>query len=151
MGEQRLEALARLKPDHRDERITALLSGDGCSLLTERGWQSAAEILVKQTACGGVAVGADIAAALQGRVAELFLDFLRLVRRRTDDEYLCLGGSLFYHSSINTVAKQSGLFADVFVPIDPGNPGLAVGYRASLDHSEPQLFITVPRAGLRRR
>jgi carbamoyltransferase len=140
-GEQRLEALARLRPDHRDECITAFFGGDGYSLVTEPGWQSAAEILVRQAlARGGMAACAGIAAALQGRVAELFLYFLGLVKQRTDDDYLCLAGSLFYHSSINTIAKQSGLFTDVFVPVDCGNPGLAVGTALHSNHSEPQLL-----------
>ena len=40
---------------------------------------------------------------------------------------LCLGGSLFFHSSINSAVRQSGLFERVFVPANPGNAGLAVG------------------------
>ena len=40
---------------------------------------------------------------------------------------LCLGGSLFRQSSMTTRAKQSALFDRVFVPVDPGDGGLAVG------------------------
>lgn len=140
-GEQRFEALARLRPDHRDERITAMFRGDGSSLVVEPGWQAVVDSWVTQArARGGVATCAGVAAALESRIAELFLDFIGLVRRHTDDEHLCLAGSLFYHSSINTVAKQAGLFADVFVPVDPGNPGLAVGTALHANDCEPQLL-----------
>jgi carbamoyltransferase len=40
---------------------------------------------------------------------------------------LCLAGSLFYNTHFCTVAKTSGLFDRVFVPVNPGNSGLAVG------------------------
>src|SRR5437867_9750710 len=57
----------------------------------------------------------------------MLLTFLAKVRDVTQSEYLCLGGSLFYHSSINTFVRTSGLFSRVFIPVDPGNAGLAVG------------------------
>ena len=38
-----------------------------------------------------------------------------------------MGGSLFYNSHLNAKVKRSGLFDDVFVPVNPGNGGLAVG------------------------
>jgi carbamoyltransferase len=124
-GAQRLEALARLAPGHRDERVTALFSGDESSLRGISGWQARLEALVK--AADGIPACARLAAAVQGRIGELFIDWLAAVRHRVGDERLCVAGSFFYHSSINTLARQSGLFAEVFVPVDPGNPGLAVG------------------------
>ena len=48
-------------------------------------------------------------------------------RRAPARRQLCLGGSLFYNSYFNTRAKRCGAFDDVFVPINPGNAGLAVG------------------------
>ena len=48
-------------------------------------------------------------------------------RRSPARRRLCLGGSLFYNSYFNTRAKRCGAFDEVFVPINPGNAGLAVG------------------------
>lgn len=135
-GAQRLEALARLAPDHRDERVTALFSGDEGSLRGGTGWQARLEALVR--AADGLAARARLAAAVQSRIGELFIDWLATVRHRTGDERLCLAGSFFYHSSINTLARQSGLFADIFVPVDPGNPGLAVGAAMHSTGSAPR-------------
>jgi carbamoyltransferase len=49
------------------------------------------------------------------------------VRATTGTDTLCLGGGLFYNTSFTTVIRKSGIFRDVFVPINPGNAGLAVG------------------------
>lgn len=141
-GGQRFEALARLRPDSRDEAVNGLMSGDGVSISVAAGLEAAIEARLSGTsasvrsalgspALGSSALGsparAGLAAALQARLIDLLIEFLALVRRTTACEHLCLGGSLFYHSSINSAAKRSGLFADVFVPVDPGAGGLAVG------------------------
>lgn len=126
-GDQRMEALARLRHEHRDDRIDALLQCDGTSLRAGQGWELAVERQVVETRGAAGQPGGTVAAALQTRLGALFVELLASVRRRTDDERLCLAGSLFYHSSINTAVKRSGLFTDVFIPVDPGNPGLAVG------------------------
>jgi carbamoyltransferase len=78
-------------------------------------------------ASGANVANAGLAAALQARIGELLVEFLASVRRRTGCEDVCLAGSLFDHSAINTAVKRDGPFAHVFVPIDPGNSGLAVG------------------------
>ena len=138
-ADQRLEALARLAPGHRDARVDRLFSGDESSIDAKRGWQSEAEGWIAEAMNkGGVVTCAGIAAALQARITELFLAFLERVRRSTGDQALCLAGSLFYNSSINSAAKQSNLFADVFIPIDPGNPGLAVGTALHANHRGPE-------------
>lgn len=137
-GGQRFEALARLRPNHRDDRFAALLSGDGTSLTTQRGWQAAArEGLLPGNTQPGSPSSAALAAALQARVGELFVDFLRMVRDRSESDALCLAGSLFHHSSINTLAKRAGLFARVFVPVNPGNAGLAVGTALRVSGAAP--------------
>ncbi|MFN7985569.1 MAG: carbamoyltransferase C-terminal domain-containing protein, partial [Vicinamibacterales bacterium] len=48
-------------------------------------------------------------------------------KRLPERTRLCLGGSLFYSSFINSAVKRAGLFDEVFVPIHPGNAGLAIG------------------------
>jgi carbamoyltransferase len=86
----------------------------------------------------GSATRAALAASLQAHLAEAFIEFLDAVRRKTACERVCLAGSFFYHSSVNTLAKQAGLFADVFIPIDPGNGGLAVGTALGAIGAAPQ-------------
>jgi carbamoyltransferase len=49
------------------------------------------------------------------------------LRTRYAVERLCLGGGLFFNTFFNTLVQNAGLFERVFVPINPGNAGLAVG------------------------
>lgn len=136
-----LESLARLAPDHRDARVERLFHGDASSIHARPGWQSDAESWIANARNQGGIVGcAGLAAALQARNIELFLAFLERVQQSTGDQALCLAGSLFHNSSINSATKQSKLFAQVFVPIDPGNPGLAVGTALHANHREPELL-----------
>jgi carbamoyltransferase len=137
-GEQQFEALARLCPEGRGTRLTESMSSDGHSLSISPDWASAVDRQRKVSVAGaGSPVDACLAAALQTRIGELLVDLLRAVRERYDWSHLCLGGSLFYHSSINTAVKRSGLFADVFVPVDPGDVGLAVGTALHLSCRPP--------------
>ncbi len=126
-GEQRFEALARLRPDHRDDGIGALLGGDATSLDVSSSLAGAVEQRLAGESHATGTSGAELAASLQTRLGELFMAFLGEVRRRTECDQLCLAGSFFYHSSMNTVAKRAALFSDVFVPVDPGSGALAVG------------------------
>ena len=126
-GDQRLEALARLRPGHRDVRLDGMFAANGESLHVQDGLEGAVAEALGTARPENSTRSAAVAAALQGRIGELFLQFLERIRSRTGAERLCLGGSFFYHSSINTLARQAKLFSDVFVPIDPGNAGLAVG------------------------
>jgi carbamoyltransferase len=57
----------------------------------------------------------------------LFVAFLAKVRKALPHPRLCIGGSFAYHSAVNTAAAQARLFDDVFIPIDPGRSGLALG------------------------
>ena len=139
--DQRLEALARLAPDRRDARVDHLFHGDESSIDSSSGWASDVEGWAMHARTQGGIVGcAGLAAALQARITELFLAVLERVQRFTGDDSLCLTGSLFHNSTINTAAKQSNVFANVFVPIDPGNPGLAVGSALHANHRDPELL-----------
>lgn len=127
-GGQRMEALARLRPDHRDERLDSLLMYDGTRLRLHRGWEHTVEQWRDaEDRRPGSPSSAMLAVSLQARIIELVLELLADVRRRTTADRLCLAGSLFYHSSINTAVRRSGLYTDVFVPVDPGESGLSVG------------------------
>jgi carbamoyltransferase len=140
-AEQQLEALARLAPDHRDVRVDSLFHGNASSIDAKAGWR--ADVEGRITAArnqGGIVGCAGIAAALQARITELLVAFLERVQRSTGDQSLCLAGSLFHNSSIATAAKQSRIFANVFVPIDPGNAGLAVGTALHANYRNPELL-----------
>lgn len=123
--EQRLEALARLEPDWRDDRATALLSLDSDRLRVVPDWRSRVEEWrgreLPHTA-------SKIAAALQARIGDLLIELVRRVRQANPGRSaLCVGGSLFTNSYFNSRVKMCGEFSDVFVPINPDNAGLCVG------------------------
>lgn len=125
-ADQRAAALARLRPQCREAAVDRLMRLDVDRLVVDAGLDSFIEAR-RHGSAGDVQAPAALAAALQGRVSELLLEFLREVRSRVGLPHLCLGGSLFYNSFINTEVRQSGVFEQVFVPVDPGNGGLAVG------------------------
>lgn len=125
--DQQFEALARLQPGCRDSAVDRLLTLVDGSLVVDPALERRIEERLSGSADGAIQPRAGLAAALQERLGELLIEFLRQVAGHTGSPSLCLGGSLFYHSSMNTMVKQSGLFRDVFVPVDPGNSGLAVG------------------------
>ena len=138
-GEQRFESLARLAPDSRDDTLNALLDSDGHSLIVTPGWR--ATVAARLSGSDDRAVkpeNASVAAPLQRRIGDLVVALVTAVRQQTGGDCLCLGGSLFYHSSINTRVVRSGGFEKVFVPIDPGNGGLAVGTALHADGSSPR-------------
>jgi carbamoyltransferase len=137
-GDQRLEALARLSPDCRDDRVAKLIAMDDSSLRVDPALEATIERWLAGENSPGSPSSAALAAALQARIGELFVEFLTVVRARTGCERLCLAGSLFYHSSINTFAKRANLFTGVFVPVDPGNSGLAVGTALHASSASPQ-------------
>jgi carbamoyltransferase len=126
-ADQRMEAAARLRPDSRNEDLAALIRLESGAVVID----GALERRLLEKLAGdrdpGSAVRASLAAALQTRLGDLLVEFLLAVRRDLGLEHLCLGGDLFYHSSLNTMVRRCQTFAEAFVPIDPGNSGLAVG------------------------
>jgi carbamoyltransferase len=138
-GGQRFEALARLQAGRRDDRLTALLRVTETGLELEPDWQSTVLSFLPTTVRPGTPEAAPLTSALQERVGELFIEWLRAVQQRTGGDALCLGGSFFYHSSITSLAKQAGLFRRVFVPVNPGNAGLAVGAGLRVSGAAPRL------------
>lgn len=126
-GGQRLEALARLSPDGRDDRVDQLIRLGEASLDIPASFEATLSSWLSGDGNPASPARARLAAALQARIADLFLELLQRVRAAVGDPRLCLGGSLAHHSAINTRVKTSVLFDEVFVPVDPGNAGLAVG------------------------
>lgn len=122
----RYEALARLAPAAHDPVFDRLLRLDGDRLVID---PTADAVVVERVAAAGtdVAARAAVASALQRRLVALLVEWLAAVRAVTSATAVCLGGELFYHSPFNTGVRESGLFTDVFVPVDPGVTGQAVG------------------------
>lgn len=124
---QRMEALARLRPEHRDAEIDAMIAGDGRSLTVDDRLESLVATRLSGTERRGEPTHAAIAAALQGRLGELLVEVVRQLRGASGLPRLCLAGSLFYQSSMNTAIRSAAVFDEVFTPVDPGNSGLSVG------------------------
>ena len=143
--EQRMEALARLRPSERDSRTTSLvgLDNDCDRLRIAPDWA----LQIECWESGGAPHDkAAVAAALQARVGDLVMEFLAQVRRRLPARTrLCVGGSLFYNSYLNSRVKRAAGFDEVFVPINPGNAGLSLG--AALHASRTPRQVVSPFLG----
>lgn len=139
-GGQRFEGLARLSPDRQDDRLRSLLDGDGNSLTAQSGWRDTVRGWLPggPDAQPGSRATAALASMLQTRAGELFMGLLERVHEHSGDMPLCLGGDFFYHSSMNTLAKRANLFPEVFIPVNPGNAGLAVGTALHVSGAKPQ-------------
>ncbi len=124
-SERRMEALARYAVPSVDERAAALVSLDDHRLRLAPGWPLQIERWVRSAT---PEIKAPVAAALQRRLGDLVVEFLAGIRRRTrGTDRLCVGGSLFHNSYINSRVKLEAGFDEVFVPVNPGNAGLALG------------------------
>jgi carbamoyltransferase len=134
--EPSFEALARLNPAARSDRVDELISGGVSGLTLARDWQSQ---LDDWAADGAEHRSAAVAASLQRRIGDLVAGLVAEIRRRLPGRTrLCVGGSLFHNSHFNTRVKQCGEFDDVFVPVNPGNAGLSVGLALSTHRCERQ-------------
>jgi carbamoyltransferase len=124
-GDQRFESLARMMAASPDQTLPALFTTDGHRVTTPETWR--ASVADRTRSAADIRKKAQLAAALQAQIADVLVALLRCVRKTLPAANLCLGGGLFHHSSINTVARQCGAFERVFIPVNPGNAGLAVG------------------------
>lgn len=126
-AERRLEALARLMPGARDTLVDqALTLADGVLRVDE----GAMRTLGDRVSADANPAGPDrvrLASAMQNRIGDLVLQLVEMVRTRVDLPAVCLAGRPFYSSAINSRVRRQGAFRDVFVPVDPGPHGLAIG------------------------
>ncbi len=126
-AEPRMEALARLKPGARDTAVDDLLRLDGEVLTIDAAAEQRLTARLAQAREPAGVTRATLASAVQERLGDLLLELLRKVRHQIDDRAVCLAGSLFHNSCTNARVRQSGVFDTVFIPVDPGPAGLAVG------------------------
>jgi carbamoyltransferase len=138
-GDQQFEALARLHAGQRDADADRLLQWSDGALIVDADLERRIESRLAGDRAPDGEVRASLAATFQRRLGELLIDFLKDVRAVAGANRLCVGGSFFYHSSMNTQIAMSGLFDEVFVPIDPGDSGLAVGAARHAIDAPPSL------------
>ena len=138
-SDQQFEALARLHTGGRDSDADRMVQRAGGSLSVDPDLERRIASRLPADRGADRDARASLAAAFQQRLGELFVELLSEVRAKVGMDRLCVGGSFFYHSAINTVIAQSGLFSEVFVPIDPGDSGLAVGAARQAMNVPPSL------------
>jgi carbamoyltransferase len=125
--EHRLEALARLGRGQRTEEFRRLLRYEDRSLVVDPGWKVKVEQMVGTARQTGSHALAEVASSFQHRLGEVLVDVIADVCQTLGVDTLCLGGGLFFNTYFNTVVRGSGVVKETFVPINPGNAGLAVG------------------------
>ncbi len=122
----RLEALAHLGSGRMTGQVRPLFRRRDGALHAGRGWRARLHALATDER-RQQGEPFETAAAVQRRLGELLLALLVEIRAALGLDVICLGGGLFYNTYFTTLIRQSGIFADVFVPVNPGNAGLAVG------------------------
>jgi len=142
--EHRLEALARVGERRCEASIPAITCHGDHLAIPSHFQASIASIVGRNGSAASVGQRASLADQIQRQVGELLLAVVADIRRRFECPRLCLGGGLFYNSYFTTLLAESGLYADVFVPANPGNAGVAVGaalavaaHEAPLQRREP--------------
>ncbi len=122
-SEPNVEALARLQAQPDPSKAAELMTyADGALSLAP-----AFDAYVENVRGADLDTMAAVAGSVQCRLAELLLEFLRDVARRTGSDKLCLGGGLFYNTYFNSAIRRAGIFRHVHVPVNPGNGGVASG------------------------
>jgi carbamoyltransferase len=126
-GEARLEALARVGGEARHDTVPRIDSRDD-GLDVPASFQAAVSGAVQDddARAGGVP-SAGVAAEVQRQIGEALLQAITSIKRQCGGANLCLAGGLFYNSYFNTLLARSNLYANTFVPANPGNAGVAIG------------------------
>src|SRR5262249_1524956 len=70
---------------------------------------------------------ADIAAALQAATNAAVMALVRRLKRKVPLDHLCYTGGVALNCVTNYPVRQSGSFADLFIPSAPHDAGTAIG------------------------
>jgi carbamoyltransferase len=70
---------------------------------------------------------ADIAAALQEATNAAVMALVRRIKRKVPFDNLCIAGGVALNCTTNEFLRQSGEFANVFIPSAPHDAGTAIG------------------------
>jgi len=125
--EHRVEALARAG-ERRGDAPIPMIAYHGDHLEVPADFQASIAAVVGRNGSGASpARRGSLAEQIQRQLGEQLLEAMADIRRRSASARLCLGGGLFYNSYFTTLVAESGLFAETYVPANPGNAGVAVG------------------------
>lgn len=69
----------------------------------------------------------NLAAALQDRLEEVVLFQLRLLKKKTKTDYLCVSGGVGLNCSLNGKIRKSKIFKQIFIQPASGDAGTAYG------------------------
>ena len=142
--EHRLEALARVG-ERRCDPAVPTIEYRGDRLDVPGHFQaSIAGIIGQNGSAASGAQRASLAEQIQRQLGELLLRAVSDISQRFGNARLCLGGGLFYNSYFTTLVAESGLFAETFVPTNPGNAGVAVGAALAVAAAQTRLARTEP-------
>ena len=122
-SESLVEALARVHPEGDPGRAEQLLTYAGGALSVAPGFVE----YVEHARGAALSEQSRVAASIQRQMAKLILEFLQDSVPANKGTNLCLGGGLFYNTYFNSTVRQSALFRSVYVPVNPGNGGVAAG------------------------
>jgi carbamoyltransferase len=142
--EHRLEAQAHLAQGTRVDELRSLFRYVDGALQAESGWRAHIDRMIQAERHARQGEATETASAVQRRIGELLLELVADIRAAIESDTLCLGGGLFYNTYFTTLIRRSGIFRDVFVPINPGNAGLAVGATLMLGRQNGGAPTTVP-------
>ena len=146
--EYKLEALARLGGGACTEAIKPFVSYAGDGLVVGDTFQSS---VAQQVGGNGhlapLMRRAELADGIQRHIGALLVDMLRDVKQRFGGNNLCISGGLFYNSYFTTLVAQSELYDTVFVPVNPGNAGVAVGAAIAASGKRPRHAPVSPFLG----
>jgi carbamoyltransferase len=71
--------------------------------------------------------GARVAASFQRALGVALRALVASIRESLGVDRLCMGGGFFYNTYFNTLVSTACELTEVFVPPNPGNPGIAAG------------------------
>jgi carbamoyltransferase len=125
-GEYRLEALAHAAEAPDIAPVPIEFEADHLKVAPSFMASLTQQVAAKREAATATRA-APLAAALQTRLGDLLLNVVSELAKRFGGQHLCLGGGFFYTSYFTTRVAESGLYKRVFVPVNPGNAGTAIG------------------------
>jgi carbamoyltransferase len=125
-GEHRLEALARLDPGNGCDQLRTQIGSCDEHLQLRPDWRRTIAAHLDGQGSDLRCVAA-VASSFQRCLGDALVALIRDVRAALPFNQLCLGGGLFYNTYLNTRIVESAAFDRVFIPVNPGNAGLAAG------------------------
>jgi carbamoyltransferase len=131
--EHRLEALARHCREIPDERALTLARYHQEQLTIEADFDRRLAEWAGDDDGTGTTTLARLASAVESNLCSILVEVVRDVRALGGGLRLCLGGGLFYNTRFTTAIRRAAVYPEVFVPIHPGNPGLAPGVALAAD------------------